>query len=478
MDPTFFSAARLSDLVRDGRIGCLELLDNFIARVERLDARINAIVARDFDRARDRARVLDSAKDRSMPLFGVPMTVKESLDVAGLATTWGLPAMRASNAGKNATSVERLLAVGAILFGKTNVPAMLADLQTFNELYGTTNNPWDVTRSPGGSSGGSAAALAAGFTGIEVGTDLGSSIRNPAHYCGVFGHKPTWGICPLSGHALKGREPYPDISVVGPLARSAEDLAIALDAMVGPEAIEGSWKLQLPPPRATSLKGMRVAVMTEHPLSEVDASITERLLALATFLRQEGATVSDTARPELDLACHHRLFIEMMFATVSADNDANAMRHWRDDASQRREDDVSFSAMMARGMSMIHGDWVVGNEQRQHMRRAWAAFFRDWDVLLCPTMASPALPHDHTEVLSRSINVNGHAVPFTDQLFWAGIASLCLLPATIAPLGFSPDGLPVGVQIVGPQYGDRTTIEVARLFEQLWQSFVPPPGWE
>jgi amidase len=212
MDPTFLSARRIADLARARAIGCLELLDHFIARIERLDPRINAVVVRDFDRARDRARALDASADRSAPLFGVPMTIKESCDVAGLPTTWGVPEMRGSIASTNAVAVDRLLAAGAVMFGKTNVPLMLNDLQTFNELYGTTNNPWDLTRSPGGSSGGSAAALAAGPTGLEVGTDLGSSIRNPAHYCGVFGHKPTWGICPLLGHALSGRAPYSDIA--------------------------------------------------------------------------------------------------------------------------------------------------------------------------------------------------------------------------------------------------------------------------
>jgi amidase len=348
--------------------------------------------------------------------------------------------MRGSIASTNAVAVDRLLAAGAVMFGKTNVPLMLNDLQTFNELYGTTNNPWDLTRSPGGSSGGSAAALAAGLTGLEVGTDLGSSIRNPAHYCGVFGHKPTWGICPLLGHALSGRAPYSDIAVIGPMARSASDLAIALDAMSGAAPVDTGWKLDLPPPRATNFSDLRVALMTIYPLSEVDASITGKLVELADFLRREGAAVSDTARPGFDLARGHRLFIEMLFATTSANNDADASQHWRDEAS-RLADDTGFYAMMVRGYTMSHRDWLIGQALRQCMRRAWAAFFQEWDVLLCPVMASPAQPHDHTEPLTRRIMVNGHAVPFTDQLFWAGMASLCLLPATVAPLGSRKTGV-------------------------------------
>jgi amidase len=479
MDPTFLSATRLAAALRAREIGCLELLDHYIARVERLDPRINAVVVRDFERARTRARTLDQQQDRSATLFGMPMTIKESYNVAGLPTTWGAPAHRNSIASSNALAVDRLLDAGVVLFGKTNVPLMLADWQSYNEIYGTTNNPWNLTLSPGGSSGGSAAALAAGLTGIEAGSDIGSSIRNPAHYCGVWGHKPTWGICPPLGQSLGGNVAQADISVIGPLARSAEDLTLALDVMAGAEPIETGWKLELPPPRTATFKGMRVAVMTDHPLSEVDASITTKLTELADFLRREGATVSMTARPDFDLALGHRLYIEMLRATTSARNDAAAIQRWRAEAERLPPHDLSYYAMMARGVSMTHRDFIVANEQRQRMRRQWAAFFRDYDVFLCPVGASPAQPHDHAgERWERSITVNSHRVPATDQMFWAGISCFYLLPATAAPLGFSPDGLPVGVQIVGAQYADRTTIEVAKLLETAWQGFVPPPGWE
>ncbi len=479
MDPTFHSATRLAAMLRARDIGCLELLDHYIARVERLDPRINAVVVRDFERARTRAHGLDQQPDRSAPLFGVPMTIKESYNIAGLPTTWGAPAYRDSIAGSNALAVDRLLAAGVVLFGKTNVPLMLADWQSYNAIYGTTNNPWNLELSPGGSSGGSAAALAAGLTGIEAGSDIGSSIRNPAHYCGVYGHKPTWGICPPLGQSLAGNVAQADISVIGPLARSAADLMPALDVMAGAEPIEAGWKLELPPPRATSFKGLRVALMTEHPLSEVDASITTRLTELGDFLRREGATVSMTARPDFDLALGHRLYIEMLRATTSARADAAEMRHWRAEAERLSPHDTSYYAMMARGVSMTHRDFLVANETRQRMRRQWAAFFQDHDVFLCPVGASTAQPHDHHgERWERNITVNGHPVHATDQMFWAGISCFYLLPATAAPLGFAPRGLPVGVQIVGAQYADRTTIEVAKLLETAWQGFVPPPGWE
>jgi amidase len=477
--PTFLPATELAARIRARDLGCLELLDHYIARIDRLDSRINAVVVRDFDRARARARQLDNRSDREAPLFGVPMTIKESFDVEGLPTTWGAPAWRTSKATRNALAVDRMLNAGVVLFGKTNVPLMLADWQSYNDIYGTTNNPWNLALSPGGSSGGSAAALAAGLTGIEAGSDIGSSIRNPAHFCGVYGHKPTWGICPPLGQALHNNVAQADISVIGPLARSADDLLVALGVMAGAEDIDAGWKLDLPPPRATTLRNMRVAVMTGHELSEVDQSIVNKLTELAEFLRREGATVSMTARPDFDLAHGHHLYIELLRATTSARLDDASMQHWRAEAERLPRDDTSYYALMARGNSMTHRDFLIRNEIRQRMRRVWAAFFRQYDVFLCPVAASAAQPHDQVgERWERHITVNGHRVLATDSMFWSGISCFYLLPATAAPLGLSPDGLPIGVQIVGAQYADRTTILFAKLLETAWQGFVPPPGWE
>ncbi len=473
MDVSFSPAHRLAALVRSGEIGALELLEHFIARVERHDAKINAVVVRDFDRARARAKALDNQADKSAPLFGVPMTVKESFDSTGLPTTRGIPAQRDAIAESDALPVARLRRAGAVIFGKTNVPLHLADWQSYNEIYGTTNNPWDLALSPGGSSGGSAAALAAGLTGLEIGSDIGSSIRNPAHYCGVFGHKPTWGICP------SGAVSPADIAVIGPLARSAEDLALELDVIAGPDEIEANgWKLELASSRASGFAGSRIAVMSDHPCAEVDGEIVGKIEALASFLRKQGAQVSASACPDFDLAEAHRLYITMLRATTSTRADDAEMERWQAEARRLPADDTGYYALMARGISLRHRDLLLGNERRQHMRRAWAAFFKGWDVLLCPAAASAAQPHDHQgERWDRTIEVNGHRVPTTDQMFWAGISGFFLLPATVAPLGFTRSGLPIGIQIIGPQYGDRTTIDVARLLEQSWQGFVPPPDW-
>jgi len=481
MDPTFLSAKRQAALIRRGAIGCRELLDHYIARVERLDSRINAVVVRDFAQARKRATALDSARGQGATgrLHGVPMTIKESFDIAGLPTTWGIPALKNHKARANSVTVERYLAAGTVFLGKTNVPLNLADWQSFNAIYGTTGNPWDPARVPGGSSGGSAAALAAGFTGMDTGSDIGASIRNPAHYCGVYGHKPSWGICPQTGHAVFDTIDQLDMAVVGPMARSAEDLAIGLDIMAGSEAAEAAWQLRLPPPRQKTLAGLRVAVMTRHPCSDVDDAMQAELENLAKALRRAGAKVSMTARPAFDLAEGHALYIEMLRAITAVGLDDAAAAQWQAVRDGQAKDDASYYAQMARGITMRHRVFLQNNEQRQRMRRAWGAFFRDWDVLLTPPAASPAFAHDHAgERHQRTIAVNGRQVPVVEQMFWAGLASFYLLPGTVAPLGLSADGLPFGVQILGAMYDDRTTIEVARLLETAWRGFTPPPGWE
>jgi amidase len=366
-----------------------------------------------------------------------------------------------------------------VLFGKTNVPIYLADYQSYNAIYGTTNNPWDLTRSPGGSSGGSAAALAAGLTGIEAGSDIGSSIRNPAHYCGVFGHKPTYGIVPPRGQALPGKIAQGDISVIGPMARSADDLALGLEVMAGADEIDGvGWQLRLPPPRRKALREYRVAVVLTDPTAEVDTEVQDRLQALAEFLGRHRATVSDRARPALDTGQVHRVYVQLLRAATSGRQTAAEFQKNVDAARTLAPGDESYYAQMMRANTLHHRDWLAANEARHQMRWAWAEFFAKWDVLLCPVASTAAFPHDHVgERHERTITVNGKRVPTTDQLFWAGYSGVAYLPSTVAPAGLTPAGLPVGVQIVGPQYGDRTTIAFAQLLEREYQAFTPPPGF-
>jgi amidase len=481
-DLHFRSGKQLASDIRRRKVGCLEALEAFLARVDRYNGKLNAIVVTDVEGARRRARQADAALRKGKiwgPLHGVPMTIKESYDVVGMPTTWGLPELKDNLPSRNALAVDRLLASGVVLFGKTNVPAWLADWQSFNAVYGTTNNPWDLSRTPGGSSGGSAAALAAGLTGLEAGSDIGSSLRNPAHYCGVYAHKPTFGIVPPRGQALPGRVAQGDISVIGPMGRSAEDLALSLSVMAGADEIDGvGWRLALPAPRKKNLRDFKVAVMLTDPVSEVDLEVQARLQALADFLAKKKAKVSDTARPDIDTAEAQRVYVFLLRAATAGRQTPEQFQQNFEIARALSPGDERYYARMMRANVASHRDWLAANEARHKMRWRWAEFFRDWDLLLCPVAAGAAFPHDHEgERHDRTILVNGRRVPTTDQLFWAGYTGMSYLPSTAAPCGFTRAGLPVGVQIVGPQHGDRACIDFARLLEREFQGFVPPPGY-
>jgi amidase len=478
MDTPFLSAKKLAALVRRGKTSSVELLDLYLDRVKRLNPKLNAIVVLDEKRAREQARKADRAAAKSNwmgPLHGVPMTIKESFDLTGHPTTWGRLDMKGNIATANALAVQRLMNAGAVVFGKTNVPALLSDWQTFNPVYGTTNNPWDVTRGPGGSSGGAAAALAAGLTGLELGSDIGASIRNPAHYCGVFGHKPTFKLCPINGHNLPPNVAVKDMLVIGPLARSADDLEISLKLIAEPGEMDArGLKVALARPK-TDIRKLKVAVVTSDPTAEVDDSVRTAILAAAKTFAKHGAKVSETARPKFDMHEAHRTFIHLLRgATSSALNDEQFARQ-RELAAKVAPGDDRYETWMQHANTMSVREWHGWNEKREHIRLAWAEFFREWDVLLCPAAATAAFPHNpNGERWERMVMVNGKPQPSTTQMFWAGYPGMAFLPSTVAPAGFTTEGLPIGVQIVGPQYGDLATIGAARFLEHEHQAFVAP----
>ena len=481
-DLPFRSAKELASLIRRKKVGCLELLDLYLHRVEEHNPALNAIIAMDVDKARKRARAADRALAKGKPwgpLHGVPMTIKESFDVAGMPTTWGLPAYAGNIAPKNSVAVDRMEAAGVVVFGKTNVPPWLADWQSNNPVYGTSNNPWDLSKTPGGSSGGAAAALAAGLTGIETGSDIGASIRNPAHYCGVYGHKPTFEICPGRGQALPGHLSSADIAVIGPMARSADDLDIALTAMAGPDEIEaGAWQLRLPPCRKKALKDFKVAIVRDDPNGEVDHEIQDRLQELADFLAKKMKVKVADAHPDFDTTDAHRTYIHLLrMATSGRQTDEEFARNARLAAALPASAD-DYYARMLRANSGSHRDWLAWNEKRRHLQWAWHEFFQSYDILLCPAASATAFPHNHEgERWERTIIVNGKPVPVLDQMFWAGYSGMAYLPSTVAPAGLSPSGLPIGVQIVGPFGADRSTIAFARLLAKEWHAFQAPPGY-
>ena len=478
MDP-FLPAWRLAELTTSGQIGCLELLDAYIVRVESLDERINAVVVRDFERARTRARALDNGgRAEAGPLFGVPMTVKESFDYSGHPTTWGYKFRLDHRAAVDALPVRRLEAAGANVFGKTNVPVALADWQSYNPVYGTTNNPFDVAHTPGGSSGGGAAACAAGFGGLELGSDIGGSIRVPAHFCGVFGHKSTWGLCHARGHTMAETASVPDISVIGPLARSARDLRTALGAITGPDPAEGPAQIVVPEPRVASPAGLRVAVWSHQAGQVTDAQTVAAVEAAARVLADAGAHVDFAARPAFDATEGYHLYLQLLDAALSARIPDSVMAQRRAAKAALASDDMRADAVMVRSVDMLHRDWLKLNDRRHHIRRAWGVFFQDFDVLLCPALATPALPHRQDgDTWERRIGVDGKEVSYNDLLFWPGITCGFHLPASVAPVTRSASGLPIGVQIVSRLYGDLTTIAVAGMLEERLGGFRAPPGF-
>jgi amidase len=465
-----------------GKISALELTDHVIARIEAVDQKLNAVVARDFDRGRDAAKSADAALARGerRPLLGIPMGVQESFDVAGLPTTWGVPQFKNFVPQDDAVMVARVKAAGAVILGKTNVPYLLGDWQSYNDIYGTTNNPWDLGRTPGGSSGGSSAALAAGFGPLSLGSDIGGSLRVPAHYCGIYAHKPTLNLIPPRGHRPPGMvQRVSDLAVVGPMARSAADLDLALDVTAGPdEARAGiAYRLALPKPRHEHLKDFRVLVIGDHPSVPTAAAVRAALDLLSQRLVKAGAKVAHASPLLPDLAASARLYMRLLMSALSERWPAEIYQQAQTTAAAVKSDDDSLEAERHRGAVLSHRDWAAADTARIALQQQWADVFREWDVVLCPPMPTPAFVHDHSPMLERRVEIDGKQFSFFDQLVWPEIATTPGLPATAAPIGLSDTGLPIGVQIVGPHLEDRTPIAFAALMEREFGGFVPPPGY-
>ena len=478
----FASAIELLADLRGGTVTSSELTEMYIGRIEKYDPRLNAVVVRDFERARQAAGAAD--RGGAGVLRGLPITVKESFNVIGLGTTCGVPEWRAFVSQHDAPATARLRAAGAVLLGKTNVPPMLADWQSANPVYGRTNNPWDLARTPGGSSGGSAAALAAGLTALELGSDIGGSIRVPAAFCGVYGHRPSETLLPRSGQFPV--PPTPNAAIVmgvqGPLSRSAEDLELALSVLQGAEVGEDvAWRVEVPPARRSRLADVRVAILPPIPWLAVDDQISTALDDLASRLGRLGCTVK-RAQPDAlgDVRPHHVLYRSLLSAVLSAFLDANT-RQQR--IAMWRQADDEFSRAHLRGLEGTAGDYIVWHRQREQYRAAWRAFFRDWDVLLAP--AINVLPYPHIERrwpaddsdLSLTFTIGDRAAPYLDGLVYPAIATVAGQPATAFPVGRSREGLPIGLQAIGPYLEDLTPIRFAALLAQEIGGFTKPEGY-
>jgi amidase len=483
---SFRTAVELSAALAAKKVSAVELAQDAISRIERHDGKINAICVRDFDRGLEAARAADAARARGEtgPLLGIPMTVKESYNVAGLPTTWGIPAQKDFVPSEDALSVTRVRAAGGVILGKTNVPLGLADSQSFNEIYGTTNNPYDLGRTPGGSSGGSSAALAAGYGPLSLGSDLGGSLRGPAFCCGIYAHKPTYGLVPLRGHAPPPLPPLPfdgDLVVIGPMARSATDLSLLLDVIAGPDPLEAGkgYKIALPPPRHGELGHFRVLVIDSDPVLPTNSIVRAAIDRLAASLGKAGVKVERGSPLLPDFAASSRLFMRMMMSMVGASFAPEVYASAQAGAAKLAAEDTSLAAERLRGIVLSHRDWVLGNGARVRLRAQWRELFGSFDAVICPVMPTPALPHDHSlPQEARRLDIDGRNHDYRDQVAWPGFATLPGLPATAIPIGLSPDGLPVGIQIVGPWLEDRTPLELAALIEREFGGFKPPPMFD
>lgn len=409
-----------------------------ITRIEARDGALNAVVVRDFDRARAAAQAFDASGDKALPLAGVPMTVKESFDVAGLPTTFGFVEHRAFVAQEDAVAVRRLKAAGAIILGKTNVPPSLADLQSDNPVYGRTNNAVNPERVAGGSSGGSAVALAAGMVPLEFGSDIGGSIRVPAAFNGVWGHKPTWGAVSPDGHYFPGTDSARvPLSVVGPMARDADDLAAALDIVAdhplapAPDREPGEW---------------RVLLLTGHPMAKVQASIVAALETLGEAFARAGATVDRTSDLLPDLARQHAHYWQLLNLALS-----------------RRLPPGTAPSTPLETWHQLH------DEQARNLRR-WRALFERYDAVIAPTVGMTAFAHDATPLADRRLDIDGEDTQFFHQFAFPGLATFPMLPATSVPIGRDGDGMPIGVQVIADLYADHTAIAVARAAHALVRS--------
>jgi|HubBroStandDraft_6_1064221.scaffolds.fasta_scaffold70270_2 amidase len=481
-DLDFASALDAARAIRTGQVSSLELTTRMLERIAQHNPKLNAIVMLTADSALARARAADEARARREwwgPFHGVPGTIKDTFEVAGVTTTAGSAGLRNHVPTRDAAVAARLRGAGMIILGKSNVPLFAADWQSYNAVYGQTNNPWDVTRTPGGSTGGGAAALAAGFTYLEPGSDLAGSIRIPAHFCGIYGHKPSLDVVPMRGHIPPPpgipATPPSTLPVAGPLARSAADLRAALEVLGGPDGDDArAWRWTLPPARGARLRDYRIGYMLDDPRGAVVPAVGEVLAPAVEALRKAGAQLEQGWPPGLNVEEQYDAYLTILYARFTEPLREDQLEGMRKLAANQ---DGSYLAKYARAVTAPDALLVTMDTRRRRARGIWQEYFRTHDAFLMPTAFIPAFPHDHSGTqLTRTLDTPGGPRPYGDLCFWISFATLAGLPATTAPVGLTRGGLPVGLQIVGPYLEDATPIDIAGRLADVVGGFRPPPG--
>ena len=478
-DLDFVSALDAAAAIRSKRISSVELTERMLARIERYNPTLDAFVYITRERALREARKADQAIMRGEPLRvfeGVPFAIKESFAVKGEPDTWGIPELKNTKAPADAAAVERLEAGGAVLTGGTNVPLNLMDWQSYNAIYGTTNNPWDLSRTPGGSSGGSAAALAAGLTYLSVGSDIGGSLRVPAMFCGVYSHKPTMDLVSTRGQIPGGFAGLHGFStglaVAGPMARSARDLAAALTLLGGPDGYDKkAWSWKMPAPRRRRLKDYRVGFVMDDPMARPTSEVKPVLERALAALERAGVQLRGgwPSGYELNQAAYVDQFLLSAFNFTQEPAEQQAL--------ERKIFEKGGNAW-ADGALTSYERWQKQRFQQLAHRQTWQDYFEGVDVFLMPAAFSVAFRHIHDgDMNTRSVDTPEGKRPYMDFMPWIVTPTLTGCPSTTAPVGLTATGLPVAIQVMGPFWEDATPIEFAALLADEIGGFAVPPGY-
>jgi len=479
-DGAFGSARDAAAAIKAKKISSVELTTEAWRRIDRYNPKINAIIWPLHESSMAEAKAADLAIARKQalgPMHGVPVTIKESFHIEGTPTTWGIAAAKDFRPKMTALVVERLRKSGAVVLGKTNVPLMLLDQQSYNEIYGTTNNPYDLKRTPGGSTGGGAAALAAGMGFATIGSDIGGSIRVPAHFSGVYGLKPTLGLVPELGQTPPGVEvkfeAFQDLAVTGPLARTAVDLHEMMSVVAGPAGWDAKGYRWTPaPPRHRRLGEFRVGYVLDDPLCTVSSELPPVYERTLRAVEKSGAKLVRGWPEGVDAAKQYETYLFLLAAAVGS----NLPPPTREAMKMVQKGDPAYG--FALGVLGTHGDWIDRTRQRLAARAAWESYFGNVDVFLSPVSFTPAYPHDHSQPQeARVIAMPNGKHPFLDSMFWIHTATLTGMPAVSAPVGFTAGGLPVGLQIMGPYMEDGTAIEFAAALAGVTGGFKAPKGF-
>ena len=472
---------QLISKINNKEISSQELLEIQLEHISEHNASINAVITINEDLALKKAIEADEAMQKGEnwgPLHGLPITMKDAYEVKDIISTGGSVKWKDHIPASNAVVADRLQQAGAIVFGKTNVPLLSGDWQSYNELFGVTNNPWNTHKTPGGSSGGSAAAVSMGFSSLEVGSDIGGSVRVPAHFCGVYGLKPSYGLIPLLGHL----PPPPGIlshqdtlSVAGPIARSPKDIQIALSVLAGTSPLEQKgWKLDLPPARHQKIKDFRVAIWPNDPFCNVENAISDAIEGFANQIGKLGATVQET-NPGVSLQMNDDIYWNMSMPIIASGFPKSTLEKMKEFLRNSDPNDTNLRVRHARAALLKHKSWLSFNERRLHIKAMWEEFFASFDVLICPVVFTTAFDHNHEpDMYNRTITVDGVDRKYFELTVWPSVATLPQLPSVAIPIGQNAEGLPIGVQVIGPYLEDYTPIAFAQAIEGVCSGYTPP----